>query len=508
METSIDSTNQASLPADPPSSRSVFRGIFTGSSVYALALLVPVMAGVLLSPITTRCLTQDEFGLSELLTNVSTVLSALFSVSLSGALGYFYFAAPDAAGRRRAVGTAVVGSTLLGIAGALICWPFVPLLNQKIFHGLDATGYLKVIVVMLPAGFLLDALFTWLRVENRSRAFVTGAVVRVAITVVGILLFVKMLQLHVWGVLITSVSAILIVLLGLTIYWLRHMKPTVDRRLFASMARFSLPLTASSLGMFFLHFGDRFFLAFYWPLSEVAVYSIAYKIGMLMSTAFGAFAYYWGAQVFPIMRRPDADDVFRRVSTYLVLTTSFIGLGLIVFSPPVVRIMYRPEYWGAASLVPVIVLAYFCRSIGDFARALFLVEGHPAYDTVCTFAGAGICLGGYVFLIKTYNYWGAAIATAIAFGSMMVISLVWTHRVRPYSVDIRRLLKIGLSGGAALALHWLVPAGTVIPQIARATASMAVFLSLLWILHFPTSGEWELACGAVLHVRAKLRPAK
>jgi len=508
METSVDSQDPSPLPISPPSHLSLFRNILTGSSIYGVALVAPMVASVLLSPITTRCLTQNDFGVSELLTNVASVLSCLLSVNLSAALGYFYFGATDAAGRRNASGTAILGSALLGTAAAILCWPLAPLLNRLLFPDTNATGYLRFVVAILPGAFTLDALLTWLRVENRSRKFVIGSVLRVLLTIAGTLLFVQALRRGIWGVLITSGCAIVLVLAYLAADWLRHMKPAMDAHLFASMAKFSLPITASAVATFFLHFGDRFFLPHYRPFAELAVYSIAYKIGMVMSTIYGAFSIYWNAQVFPIMRREDSPDVFRRISTYVFLMISLMGLGLVVFSQPAIHILYRKNYWGAAGLVPILVLAYFCRSIWDFIRCLFLVEGRPGYDAVCTFMGTGICLAGYILLIPRFGIWGAAIATVIAFAGLAVISLSWTHRLHRYSVDTPRLIKIAVALAVALALHWLAPGSSISMGIARGILSVGVFCALLWMLRFPTPGEWKLARAAAGGIRARLIPAR
>ena len=492
MEPPSDSKESSQPAATTIPARALFGNILHGSSVYALALAAPLAAAVLLSPITTRCLSQRDFGVTELLTNVAAILSCLLSVNLSSAMGYFYFGATDAAGRRAAAGTAILGCAILGAGAAVICWPAAPAISHAFFRGVDAAHYLRVMFLLMFPAFIVDSLFVWLRVENRTRVFVAGSLLRVSMTVIGTLLFVKALGLGVWGVLATTGGAIVLTLVYVLAVWLRSMKPVLDTRLFTSMARFSLPLTGSSMAMFFLHFGDRLFLPLYWPLSDLAVYAIAYKIGMVMSTAYGAFHVYWGAQVFPIMRRADSVDVFRRVFTYVVLLVSAAALGLIVISGPAVHIMYRREYWGAANLVPVLVLAYSFRAIGDFIRCLFLVEGHPGYEAVCTFLGAAICLGGYLALIPKYGIWGAATATAIAFCVICAISLIWAMRVRPYPVDSPRLIKIAMAIGAAMIPYWLWRTAAFPVMTASAVLSLVVFVSVLLLLRFPTPGEWEL----------------
>ena len=126
------------------------------------------------------------------------------------------------------------------------------------------------------------------------------------------------------------------------------------------------------MAVFFIHFGDRFFLPHYRPLAELGIYVLAYKLGMLLAVIYSAFQIYWNAQVYQIMQRRDADAVFARLFTYVVLGLSFFGLGIVVASPPALKILAAPGFQGAAALVPVIVAAYYMRGIGDFLRCLFL----------------------------------------------------------------------------------------------------------------------------------------
>jgi O-antigen/teichoic acid export membrane protein len=91
------------------------------------------------------------------------------------------------------------------------------------------------------------------------------------------------------------------------------------------------------------------------------------------------------------------------------------------------------------------------------AALLFLVEGHPGYDAICTWIASSVCLVGYFVLIPPFGVWGAAAATTVAFLVLSGIAVVWTYRLRPYRVEAARLGKVGLALAAVSVPYATIP---------------------------------------------------
>ena len=477
---------------------SLFGEILRSSSLYSLAFFAPTVAGMLLLPVTTRGLTRADYAITDLLTQVSSVLTILLGMNFSAALGYFYFAAQPGEPRRLVVGTSILGSAALGAAAWIFCWPFTSVMSRLVFPGVDAGPYLHMVFFFMLPGFALEALSSWLRVENRATMLVAVSLFRVAATIVGTVALVGLLRMRVWGVINTTVASAVLTLLVLLFFWLRTMGwPAFDGRLFLRMLRFALPLGLGMMAMFVLNFGDRFILPHYRPLADLGLYTLAYKIGMLLSAVYGSFHVYWSAQMFQIMKREDAETVFPRVFTYVILSISFCALALIVCARPTLRILAAPTYQGAAPLVPLIVVAYYFRSVGEFVRGLFLVAGRPGCDAICNWMGAAICLAGYLLLIPRYGIWGAAIATALAFAAIGAVSVLWSYRVAPYRVEPRRLVKIGIAMAVAITPYCLLRATSLPAQFGSAVLSLALFALVLWLSRFPTPVELKAGRAAL-----------
>lgn len=492
----MNPTGLAATSSAVPTARSLFKNILHGSGLYSIAQLLPTATSLLLVPITTRYLTRSDYGIQDLLSQVSMVISALLGWYFSLALGFFYFEA-EPEGRHRVVGTTVIGSTMLGVIACLICYPAAGLLSSAVFPHLNAAPYLKLVFLMMPPSFAGDALLTWLRVANKPVMYVAACVMRAVTTVVCTIWFVGLLKMHVWGVLYSTTASFSLTVLLLGAYWLLQERVAFDLGLFWRIARYAMPLGLSGLAMFVLHFGDSFILPHFRPYDDLGIYRLAYKIAMLVSLVYGAFGTYWNAQVFNIMRREDADTVFARLFTYVMLVISYFSVALIAGARPTLHVIAGPAFQGAAALVPVLVIAYYLRSISEFMRSLFLAAGRPGLDAAAAWAGAAVCIGGYAALIPKFGIWGAAYATLIAFGALAVISIVWAYRVQPYRVEGARLAKVGIAWAAAVGAWALIPAASFSAQALSAGISLAVFPAVLGILRFVTPGELETARAGV-----------
>lgn len=496
-----------SSQATPPQPRKLFKNILQGTGIYLVGSVAQRLIGLLMVPITTRCLTTAEFGIADLLSQCTDVLSMLLGARFGSAVGFFYFEKDNAENRRAVVTTSILGAFLLGAVATLICRPFSEPLARFVFGDTSIARYFNLLLLLMPATFVTEAAFSLLRVEDRPVAFILMSFLSMSMQVAGVLTLVAFFKLHVMGIVYTSCTnaTVLAILMGVSA--LRRFRSKFDSQVFTRMLKYSLPLGLAGIATFFIHVGDRFILPHYRSFDDLGIYVLAYKFGMLLSFVYGAFHSYWTAQVFAVMRREDSDTVFARIFTYVLLTISFAAVGLVVCSRPAVRIMAPPPYMGAVGLIPIVVAAYFIRAIGDFLRCIFLAANRPGFDAVCNWVGAASCAAGYWLLIPRYGMWGAAYATLAAFSVIGIISVTWTYKVRRYRVETVRLLKIAAASLISLLPYVALRRSTLPMAIGVAALSVGLFPVTLWFLRFPTPGEWGTAMEFLAGVRRKLARA-
>jgi O-antigen/teichoic acid export membrane protein len=495
-------------PEYPVSSRALFKNMLKGSTLYMIAMAGPSLVGFILVPIVTRHMTTSAYGVLDLLQQVGVVISVLLGLNFASALGYFYF--EPGAFRPTVVGTTLTGALLFGtVAGVLGCI-FAKPISQLVFKSPEYVPYLRLMFAGMPFGFLLEAGLGWLRTEDRAPLFTGAVFMRLTLILSGTLVLLLGFGLRIGAVLGANLLAAAMVAMGIAAAAFRFHGLSVDRALFSRMVRFAWPMSLSALALFLIHFADRFILARYRPLTEVGIYAVAYKLGMLLNPIQAAFESYWASQVYAIIKRADAAVVFARTFTYLVLVISFAGLGILVATRPLLRVLAPPAYFQAAAVVPIIVLAYYIRAIGDYFRILFLANGLPRHDAVCNWITAAVSLLSYFVLIPLYGMYGAAAATLLSFICALILSMLWGYRVWPYQLEIQRIGKLFIVTGGLAAIHLALPHASASAEILRGLLILLAFGGLSWSLRIASPGEKQVmnaALDRIFRRRKKLRRA-
>jgi O-antigen/teichoic acid export membrane protein len=493
---------QSSTTSAGGGSRSLFKNMLQGSGVYMLGIIGQRVASLVLVPVVTRYLVPADYGVLDLMEQIGVIMSVILGLNFASALGYFYFA--PGADRSRVVSTTLWGSFLIGVVGSVVGWFAAGPLSQRFLHSQEFVPYLRLIFAIMPLSFLLEAGMSWLRVENLPSWFTGLSLLRVVLTVGGTITLVAGFGLRVGGVLGSNVFAAAVVAIVVGIIGLRHHGSHFDLAIFKKMARFAFPLTISAVALFAIHFGDRLILPSYRAFDELGVYTLAYKMGMILAPIQAAFESYWTAQMYQIVARSDAKLVFGRAFTYLTLVMSSGALGVLVFSHPALLLMTSPAYYRAESLIPIILLAYYVRALGDFFRNVLLARGLPGHDAACNWTAAAVSLVAYLTLIPRYGIQGAAIATLITFAVSGVVARLLSNRVWTCELELRRLTKIVVSSGLMAAGHLMLPRASIPIEIARGAILMISFGGLLLGSGFLTPGEKLIVQNGFARVKALL----
>jgi O-antigen/teichoic acid export membrane protein len=115
-------------------------------------------------------------------------------------------------------------------------------------------------------------------------------------------------------------------------------------------------------------------------------------------------------------------------------------LVVLVFADVFKQLMIRDTaYWEAMKVVPLIILANFFLGIYTNLSVWYKLIDKTHIGAYISLVGAAVTLALNFLLIPTYGYYGSAIATIAAYGSMMLISYVLGKRYYPIPYDGLRI---------------------------------------------------------------------
>ena len=216
----------------------------------------------------------------------------------------------------------------------------------------------------------------------------------------------------------------------------------------ALLLPFGAPIVLHSISGTILSFIDRVYIERNLDLSELGIYSLASQAAMLI-TVFGiSMSRVWQPRFFQLMSK-DLERA-RFESRKMVFSWTCVG-GIVTIvaisgSLFLAGLLFSPEYYRIIEVLPIILVSNFLTGLYFiFVTPLFYFK-RTSLIPVISVTSAVLNILFNILLVSRFGIVGAAVATLISSGSMVLISFTLS----------RRMLKINLERGRALFLNLLI----------------------------------------------------
>jgi O-antigen/teichoic acid export membrane protein len=445
--------------------------------VYGLGNILSRIVGFILIPVYTHYLTTSEYGTLELL-ELTTYIAAMFlALGISQSVMRFYYDSEEPKKRQEIVSTALLSIWAISLGG--ICWfiLFSPSISILVFKNVNNAGLFRLIFLTMALSLANEIPLSFIRAQQKSLLFTAISVSRLALSLGLNILFIVGFGWGIRGIILSGVISQGIASIFLSAYTLKQTGISFSWANLKEMMKYGIPYIPGGLGMFVLNFVDRFFLQRFTSLSEVGIYSLGYKFGMVINPLVtDPFFSIWRPKMFEFAKREDAKDIYSVMLTYFLFLEIFLALGISVLIKDVLVIISSPEYHSAYKVVPLILLSYILWGAYFHVQVGILLKKKTrniAY--VVTISAVSNLLFNYV-LIPRIGIWGAAFSTLASFGIMFVLNYLISNRIYHVRYEFVRICKL-LALAVAL---YLVSMG-----INTNSLFTSLFVKTILVLSFP-----------------------
>jgi O-antigen/teichoic acid export membrane protein len=452
--------------------------------VYAFGLVISKAIAFAMLPVYTRVLTPADYGVMALVEMTLDVLSIIAGAQIALGIFRFYHKAESEQAREEVVTTAlyglagsfaVVGVAALGAAGPLA---------ELLFGDREHTGLLRIAAATMALQALTIVPLTYARVRDLSRLFVVATTIKLVLNLSLNILFLVVMDTGVVGVFISDLIASLVVGVGLTIWLFGSVGARFSRRAALDLFRYGLPLTGMSAATFIATFSDRYFLQASGSEAVVGLYNLAYQFGfLLVNVAFTPLESVWSPKRFDVVKGPpgERDRLLGDAFVYISVLVLAAALGLTLFVHDLLRIATPPAYWGAAQLVPVILIAYVFQCWANVQDIGILVRERTEYLAIANWLAALVALVGYALLIPRYLGWGAAVATVAAFFARWLLTYLISQRLWRVAYRWGPVIRVAAMATAIAIVSVSLPDMRPIVSVGAHAALFSGFLVLTWV---------------------------
>jgi O-antigen/teichoic acid export membrane protein len=475
------------------------------SGVYGIGALATQLAGFFLLPVLARVLTTDEYGVVFLAEMLGLLLFVFSELGLTSAFFRFYADETDASGKKRLVYTVFNLLVLVSVFVTLVCLAFSGSLSSVVFGG---TGWRYAFVLVCFTNFLtvlsrmpLDLL----RMNKRAGVFVSISVVRLLGTFLISLYLVAYARRGPVGVLEGALAGtalgFALLLPVLLSSWELRIDPQIARR----ALRFGAFLVPGGIAVWALNQSDRYLLRTFGEMGMVAMYGVGFKFASVLNVFLVTpFLTAWTPFMFRVSGQDNARKLYSRVLTYFSLAGVWALVALSATISDITKLVAGVTYGGAALLVPFIGLGFALYGAASIVVVGVYLRDKTFHVSVAMALGALAKVLLSVLLIPGMGALGVALATAAAFGVVMLYFVLVLRRLFPLPYEIVRMLKLLAAGAVSLVILLALPVHGVGGIGIRAVGSL-VFPALLWMFGFAEPDEKRRVKDVLLLVPLRLK---
>jgi len=425
---------------------SVFRQLFSlsrDSIVYGLSQAISQFVGFLLIPLYTSYLTLSDYDTLEVLNTTSSLLGVVVAMGLATALIRSYFRCEDEQGRQVIVSTVLVFITATSVLFMMVLLVLARPISSLLFDSSQSTTYLRIIFLSMFFNTGSSIALAVFRAKGQPVRYAAAAVGQFILSVVLNVVFVVGLRMGVEGILYAGLITAVLVYVVLMANLVRQVGIGSSGHQLKALLAFGLPLIPSSIGGWILTMADRYFLQLLSTEEEVGLYSLGYKLGMvILALLVGPFQLAWLPFLYSTAKEKRSGETYSRVFTYYVLVSLLAALAMSVLAKEILLVMAKPAFHDAYKVVPLVAVSYVLWGCHYILAAGIYLEGKTKYLALLIGGAAVLNLGLNYLLIPHYGMMGAATATLICYALLPAGAYLISRRYYVVKCEWGRVIKV------------------------------------------------------------------
>lgn len=418
---------------------------------YIVSSILTGIIGVISTPIFSRMMTTDEYGIYSTFSSWYSLLLPFCTLNLTYSIGRAKLDFPQ--NLKKYIGSMQLLSALVtGIVMAVVMVMLSPISEY-----MELSPFL---VIMLCVYLFFSPVISFCqngtRYEYKYKQNIVIAlyttIIPIVFSLVLILLFpaINKADLRALGIVISTCILAIYLWYGT----IRRKEVVYSKEYWKYGLQISLPLILHTVSLSILAQSDRIFIAKICGQSDVAIYSMAYNYGVMISVITNSISNSW-LPWFHDNYFIGNCNVIKVNARKLVKGGCYIGLGCIALAPEAMHILGGSQYEAGAECVMPIVLGIVCQYIYTHYVNIELHYKKTKYVSLGTICAALLNLMLNALFIPYYGFEAAAYTTLVSYIMLMIGHFFitrWIMKIKLYD-DQFMFLALGIMGIVAWILR-------------------------------------------------------
>lgn len=420
--------------------------------LFMVANVVNRAAGLLLLPLYTKVLSPAQFGVYSLISVVGDILAVMLMIGMINAFTVVYFEHPDDAGRRRVVGTTMIGLWGATLGLLALAWPVGLGISEALFGDGSETAVVAVAFASIAFSTVFELALAYYRVHKRSGTCLMISIGKAGGLLVLNLLFVWWLD---WGVAgIFLANGITFVTLGvvLTGSILAVNGVSFSFGILKRVGALGLPFMPQTLLDIGNQFALRYLLNILMGIAAVGVLSFGMRLATLLYMFLTAsFLQIWSVARIEAQHHVADRDQAEFVFYFFIVILTAAALGMALVSPEILWLIASQDYAPVLASMPLLVLTYTLHGVRMHPEVALVKTKRVGVLPLISLGGIAVGTALAALLIGPLGVLGAAIGVVGRELFMLVVTELVCRRLCPQELPLHPGQVLGVLVPAVIA---------------------------------------------------------
>ncbi len=409
-----------------------YKRLINDMGIFALGAFGSKLILFLLLPIYTHVLTDEQYGIADLVFTVGDLILPIISLAIyNGLLRYGLI--------KGQCENALLCATIVFAFGSILSIALTSIFGlYRPIH--DWRWYLTATIL---AHFARLNTLIYLKVKGKNKLYSILSIAQALILVFCNIVFLIVIKLGIHGYLLSTiisnvVVAIIALIKGGVIPDLKGSK--LDQPLIKEMILYSVPFIFNDISWWIIHSSDKIMIEWMISSSILGIYTAASKIPSLINVVTSIFSQAWGLASIKEFDSTNDSKFYSNVFLYSSIVVFGVCIVIVSITKPFMNIYVGKAFSDSWHYVPLLLISAAFSAISTFATGLYgALKQSKTIMTTAIIAGLANIVINY-FLIPILGVFGAVIGTISAYFILALLRVLGLRR--KISMDFH-LKKIG-----------------------------------------------------------------
>ncbi|OWT32395.1 O-antigen and teichoic acid export protein [Methanobrevibacter sp. 87.7] len=432
--------------------------IAKGSFILLLGTFIFRIGGFLYRFLMTWLMTAADYGILGLTLPFQNFLNITASGGLPSAIAKYvaeYSALDNEQMEQQIIRTSFKLIIIMAMIGATIMFLIAKPVALGWWHKPAAVLPLQLVAVITPFSVIVGLY----RGVFQGYYQMTNILITKAFEQLGMICFAVLLVLIGWrvagavlgtviGFLVASLSAVWLFRKDVTSKFKTGRKKITRAQeidIMVMLLKFSIPVLITGVAEVLLYDVGTLFIGAYLASNFAGYYTNASAIARLplvISMSVATSALPAASEAFSLKDHSLLEKYIHQSYRYVIIVVLPFCVGVAVFAKPILGLLFGAEYTLGTTALQILVLGMLCFAVYTISSSITQGLGKPLIPMIALILGVIIQFVLSMFMVLWWNINGAALATSISTAFIMIVCIVYTHKVSHVKFETVDFLKI------------------------------------------------------------------